>query len=316
MLRNYFKVALRNLTKNLTYSFINILGLAVGLACSILISLWVIDELSYDQFQPKLNQLSQLWINATYDGKVNTFQSVPYPSYLQIRNEDSRIKNSTITNWGGKTLLSVGEKRINKNSFYVGEEFLEIFQFPMLHGQADKVLDDPNSIVITRSTAIALFGNEDAIGKSVKIDNDKELIVSGVLEDVPPNSSFEFDCLLSHKLQIAEIAENNSWGDYSYQVFIELQPGASLAEVNEKIKGLLIKKGQTDVPREFFLHPMDRWRLHSSFENGKEAGGMIDFVVGFSVIAIFIVVIACINFMNLATARSERRARKWECAKV
>ena len=268
------------------------------------------DELSYDRFQPKLNRLSQLWINATYDGKVNTFQSVPYPSYLEIRNEDSRIKNTTIANWGGESLLTAGEKRMSKKSFYVGEEFLEMFQFHLLFGQADKVLDDPNSIVLTVSTARALFGTDDAIGKSVKVDNAKELTVTGILEDVPSNSSFEFDCLMPHKLQVVEIDENNSWGDYSYQVFIELQPGVTITEVNEKIKGLLIKKGQTDVPREFFLHPMERWRLHTSFENGKESGGTIDYVIGFSAIAIFILVIACINFMNLATARSERRARE------
>lgn len=310
MIRNYLKVAFRNLTRNGVYSFINIVGLAVGLGCSILISLWVFDELSYDRFQPKLNRLSQLWINATYDGKVNTFQSVPYPSYLEIRNEDSRIKNTTIANWGGESLLTAGEKRMSKKSFYVGEEFLEMFQFHLLFGQADKVLDDPNSIVLTVSTARALFGTDDAIGKSVKVDNAKELTVTGILEDVPSNSSFEFDCLMPHKLQVVEIDENNSWGDYSYQVFIELQPGVTITEVNEKIKGLLIKKGQTDVPREFFLHPMERWRLHTSFENGKESGGTIDYVIGFSAIAIFILVIACINFMNLATARSERRARE------
>ncbi len=310
MIRNYLKVAFRNLTRNGVYSFINIVGLAVGLGCSILISLWVFDELSYDRFQQKLNRLSQLWINATYDGKVNTFQSVPYPSYLEIRNEDSRIKNTTIANWGGESLLTAGEKRMSKKSFYVGEEFLEMFQFHLLFGQADKVLDDPNSIVLTVSTARALFGTDDAIGKSVKVDNAKELTVTGILEDVPSNSSFEFDCLMPHKLQVVEIDENNSWGDYSYQVFIELQPGVTITEVNEKIKGLLIKKGQTDVPREFFLHPMERWRLHTSFENGKESGGTIDYVIGFSAIAIFILVIACINFMNLATARSERRARE------
>lgn len=310
MLRNYLKVAIRNLTKNVVYSVINIVGLAVGLTCSILIALWVVDEVSYDRFQPKLDRLSQLWINATYDGRVNTFQSVPYPSYLEIRNEDSRIKNTTITNWGGESLLTVGESRMSKNSYYVGEEFLEMFQFPLRYGQADKVLDDPNGIVVTVSTAKALFGTEDAMGKLVKVDNAKELTVTGVLEDVPVNSSFEFDCLLPHKLQSAEIDENSNWGDYSFQVFIELQPEAKVEDVNEKIAGLLVKKGQTDMPREFFLHPMERWRLYSSFENGKASGGMIDYVVGFSVIAIFIVVIACINFMNLATARSERRARE------
>jgi putative ABC transport system permease protein len=310
MFRNYLKVALRNLTKNSVYSFINVVGLAVGLACSILISLWVLDELSYDQFQPKLKQLSQLWINATYDGKVNTFQSVPFPAHKEIRNEDSRIKNSVITNWGGESLLTVGDNRYKKNSYYVSEEFLEMFQFALRAGQADKVLDDPNSIVLTQSTALALFGTEDVIGKSVKVDNSLDLIVSGVLEDLPGQSSFEFDCLIPMYQLGQWVRENNNWGDYSWQVFLELQPGTAHEEVTEKIKGLLVKKGEVDMPREFFLHPMERWRLHSTFENGKEAGGMIDYVIGFSAIAIFIVVIACINFMNLATARSERRARE------
>lgn len=310
MFRNYLKVAFRNLTKNSVYSFINVVGLAVGLACSILISLWVLDELSYDRFQPKLKQLSQLWINATYDGKVNTFQSVPFPSYKEIRNEDSRIKNSVITNWGGESLLTVGDNRFKKKSYYVSEEFLEMFQFTVRAGQANKVLDDPNSIVLTKSTALALFGSEDVIGKAVKVDNSKDLMVSGIIEDVPGQSSFEFDCLIPMYQMGDWVRENNNWGDYSWQVFLELQPGTNHEEVSEKIKGLLTKKGEVDVPREFFLHPMERWRLYSTFENGKEAGGMIDYVLGFSAIAIFIVVIACINFMNLATARSERRARE------
>lgn len=310
MLRNYLKVAFRNLTKNSVYSFINIVGLAVGLACSVLISLWVLDELSYDQSQPKLNQLSQVWINATYDGKVNTFQSVPFPTYKEIRNEDSRIKNTALTNWGGKSLLAVGDNRFKKNSYYVTEEFLEMFQFPLIAGQADKVLDDKNSIVLTKSTALALFGSLDVLGKSVKMNNAAELIVSGILEDIPAQSSFEFDCLVNILQEGEWVKENNNWGDYSWQVFVELQPGTKFEEVSEKVKGLLVKKGEVDIPREFFLHPMERWRLYSTFENGKEAGGMIDYVIGFSAIAIFIVVIACINFMNLATARSERRARE------
>ncbi len=310
MLRNYLKVAFRNLTKNSVYSFINIVGLAVGLACSVLISLWVLDELSYDRSQPKLKELSQLWINSIYDGKVNTFQSVPYPTHKEIRNEDSRIKNSAITNWGGKSLLTVGDNRFKKNSYYVSEEFLEMFQFPLIAGQADKELDEKNSNELTKSTALALFGSLDVIGKSVKLDNSVELIVSGVLEDIPTQSSFEFDCLVPMLQQGEWINENNNWGDYSWQVFLELQPGTDYKDVTEKVKGLLVKKGEVDVPREFFLHPMERWRLYSTFENGKEAGGMIDYVIGFSAIAIFIVVIACINFMNLATARSERRARE------
>ncbi len=313
MLRNYFKVAFRNLTKNSVYSFINIVGLATGLACSILIALWVRDELSYDQSQSKLDQLHQLWINATYDGKVNTFQSVPFPSYEGIRAVDSRIKNTAITDWGGNHLLTVGEKRMNKEGLFVSEEFLEMFQFPLLKGQPEKVLDDPNSIVLTEEAAKALFGDEDALGKIVRVDNTYDMNVTGILKNIPKNSSLEFQCLMSHKrIQQEGWIKNslNNWGNYSFPVYVELQPGVDKKEVDAKIKDLMVKNGQTDVPREFFLHPMERWRLHSTFENGKESGGMIDYVVGFSAIAIFIVVIACINFMNLATARSERRARE------
>ncbi len=311
MLFNYIKIAFRNIQHNVIYSFINIVGLAIGLASSVLIALWVIDEVSYDKFHRNANDLHQVWINGTYDGRVNTFQSVPYPTYKELRAVDSRIKNTCITNWGGPSLLTVGEKRISKETLYVSEEFLEMFKFQLLQGQADKLLDDPKSIVLTESTAKALFGNEEAIDKLVKVDNDKEFKVTGVLKDIPSNSSFEFDCLLPNLAQGQWIKDNeNSWGNYSFPVYVELQPGVDKNEVDATIKDLLIKKGQTDVPREFFLHPLKLWHLYSNFENGKISGGMVDYVKGFSLIAIFILVIACINFMNLATARSERRARE------
>jgi putative ABC transport system permease protein len=313
MIRNYLIIAFRNLQRNAVYSFINITGLAVGIACSILIFLWVKDEVSYDSFHTNADRLSEVWINATYDGKVNTYQSVPYPTYKELLTVDSRIKNTAISNWGGENLLTIGEKRMNKKSYFVSEEFLEMFQFPLITGQANKVLDDADGIVLTESTAKALFGDEDPINKLVRVDNDAELKVTGILKDLPSNSSFEFDCLISHKQMEKEEWVSSSmqrWDNYSFQVYVELQPNVDKTEVDATIKDLLVKKGQVDVPREIFLHPLDQWRLHSSFENGKSSGGMIDYVNGFSVIAVFIIMIACINFMNLSTARSERRARE------
>src|SRR6185436_16699029 len=152
MLQNYFKVALRNLLRNSVYSFINITGLAIGLASSILILLWVADELSFDSFHSNSDRLSQVWVNATYDGSINSYNSVPFPTYIELRLVDSRIKNTCVTNWGGKSLLTVGETRLKKNSYYVSEEFLEMFQFPLLTGDAGQVLDNPDGIVLTEAT--------------------------------------------------------------------------------------------------------------------------------------------------------------------
>lgn len=313
MLKNYLKIALRNIQKNAIYSFINIFGLTVGIACSILIMLWVYDEVSYDKFHPNVDRLHQVWINAVYDGKVNTWNSVPLPTEEGLRQTDSNIRRAVTTDWGSEHLLTVGETRFNKKGYFATKEFLEMFQFPLLKGNAGQVLADPNSIVLTESTAKALFKDQDPINQIVRVDNEYDLKVTGILKDIPGNSTFQFDCLIPfgtyEKQQWVKNSKDN-WGNYSFQVFVELQPNASKAAVDASIKDLLARKGQTDIKREFFLHPMERWRLHSSFENGKESGGIIDYVNMFSLIAAFILIIACINFMNLATARSERRARE------
>jgi putative ABC transport system permease protein len=313
MFRNYLKIAFRSLAKNSVYSIINLAGLAVGLACSILILLWVADELSFNKFHTNANQIHQLWINATYDGQVNSFNSAPIPAKDELKTRDSRIKNTVLADWGANHLLVVGDKRISNAGHIVSEEFLDIFHFPIVKGQPEIALDEPNSVVLTEATATALFGNSDPIGKIISLDNKYEVKVTGVLKNVPSNSSFQFNFLIPFSLVRNEgyIQEaDGDWGDYSWLVYVELQPGVPKEEVEKVIKNLLAEKGQTDMPREFFLHPLLRWRLHSTFENGKEAGGMNDYVQGFSIIAIFIIAMACINFMNLATARSESRARE------
>lgn len=313
MIKNYLLVTLRNLFRNKIYSFINIFGLATGISCSLLILLWVFDEVSFDRFHPKLKTLYQVWVNAEFDGKINSWTSVPLPMYEGLKTEDAHLIKTAVTDWGGDHLLTVGENRINKVGYYASEEFLEMFEFPMISGSPRQSLEQPNSIVITESVARALFGEKDAMGQVIRLDNQDELQVTGILRDVPTNSSFQFDCLIPWKLnETRDWVKRNkdNWGNYSFQVYAELSDPAHQPAVESKIHDLLMRHGEVEVKRELFLYPLERWRLHRRFENGVESGGQNEFVQLFSSIAIFILVIACINFMNLATARSERRARE------
>ncbi len=316
MLRNYLIITFRNLRKNGFYSFINISGLAIGITCSILIILWVADETAFDKFHPKADRLYQVWVNAHFDNRINSWTSLPLPTHEAMKPADANIIRAAVADWGGDHLLaSADDKRINKRGFNVSEEFLEMFQFPLIAGNAEQVLDEASNIVITESTAKAFFGDEDAMGKIIRVDNQFDLKVAGILKDVPSNSSFQFDFLLPYKHwhNTSEWVRDNedNWGNYSFQIFVELNDAKNKASVENSIRNMLEKHGEDkEMKHEFFLYPLLRWRLYSNFENGVEQGGMSDFVQLFTILAIFIIVIACINFMNLATARSERRARE------
>ena len=314
MLKNFLVVAIRSLGKNRLYSIINISGLSVGFACSLLILLWVADETSFDSFHPKSEKLYQVWVHAEFDGKINSWRSVPLPTYEGLKDAQSGIVNTAVADWGGTHLLKVDEKRLVQQGYYVSEEFLEMFEFPLLVGKASEVLDDPSSIVITESLAKSLFGDADPMNQVIRVDDKSSLRVSGILKDIPKNSSFELEYLMTwkHRESINPwVVENKTnWGNYSFQVYVELADATKQSEVEAGIGKLLFEHGETEIPNELFLHPLLKWRLHSSFENGKPSGGMSDYVQLFTIIAILVLVIACINFMNLSTARSERRARE------
>ncbi len=314
MLKNYFLVTIRSLRKNGFYSFINITGLAIGISCSILIALWIFDELSFNKFIPKSDRIYQVWVNATFNGEINSWTSVPLPTYEAMKSADTHITRAVVTDWGYDHLLTVGESRLTKRGFYASEEFLEMFEFPLIVGDKSQVMADPRSIVISASLAKALFGDADPIGQTVRVDNAEDLKVTGILKDVPSNSTFQFDYLLTWKFreQISDWVRRNTtnWGNYSFQVFVELDDPKQQQAVTSNIKLILQNNGEKENKPEFFLYPMQRWRLFRNFKNGVETGGINDYVQMFSAIGAFIIIIACINFMNLATARSERRARE------
>lgn len=311
MLFNYLKIAIRNLKRNSIYSFINITGLGVGITCSVLILLWVWNEVSYDRFHKNADRLGQVWLHNEFSDNIATYNSVPLPLYEFLKTYDSRIKNTAIAHWPNTSLLTVGESKIRQEGQFATPEFLEMFQFEMLKGSGAS-LKDPSALLLTESTAKTLFGDADPMNQTVVVDNAYNLRVTGIIKDLPTNSSFQFKFLAPWALYAQQdwVKRNQElWDDQSFQVFVELQEGANLAEVNASIKNIIRDK-EPDEKVDAFIHPLKDWHLRSQFKNGIQSGGMDEYVTGFTAIAIFILVIACINFMNLATARSEHRARE------
>ncbi len=311
MLRNYFKIAIRSLLKNSVYSFINIGGLAIGIVCSVLIALWVWDEITFDRSHKNADQLGQLWLHNEFSDKIMTSQAVPLPTYEFLKTYNSQIKNTCVAQWSANHMVANGENKVTQIGQFVSPEFLSMFQFPLVKGSANS-LKDPGSILITESLAKTLFGDKDPMNQILRIDNEHDLKIAGILKDLPSNSSFQFHFLAPWAIYARQdwVKRNETiWDDQSFQVFIELQPGASMKEVNDGIKNLIREKVK-DAKVDLFIHALTDWRLHARFENGIQTGGLIDSVIAFALIGIFILIIACINFMNLATARSEHRARE------
>ncbi len=314
MLQNYFKIAIRSILKNSIYSFINIAGLSIGIACSILILLWVADEYSYDGFHKNYNSIYRLYQSQQWAEDIGTGNSMPYPLKEIIKDKSSKIKHVVMTNWGEGNMLQVGEKRLNKLGLSASEDFFNVFSFNMVKGDPHTALAEPTSIVLSESTAKSLFGDLDPINQLIKVDNGRELKVSGVIQDIPRQSFFRFDYILPFAYFEATQSwvqnSKNNWENNAFQLYVQLQPDATEEEVNSSIKNIIKENNPKATTATLFLHPMSKWRLYSDFENGVNSGGMIEYVRLFTAIAIFVLIIACINFMNLATARSESRARE------
>lgn len=317
MIQNFFKIAWRNLLRNKGFSFINISGLAIGMAAAVLISLWIKSELDYDQFHENRDRIYEAWNKATFSGKLQCWNTTPKALARATEKDIPQVERAVRVNWPNSLLFSVGEKRLTVSGNMVDTGFLQMFSFPLAKGNAKTALSNGSSIVLTEKLARKIFGNEDAMGKVIKIDNKDNFTVTGVLKDLPKDTRFNFEYLLPWDYLIKRGEDDSSWDNNSTRTYVMLKKNTSIEAANAVMKGMKIRYSKDEDPKwEMFLYPMSRWRLYSNFTDGKEDGGLIDFVKLFGIIAGFILLIACINFMNLSTARSEKRAKEVGIRKV
>jgi putative ABC transport system permease protein len=314
MLKNYFKIAWRNLRTNKSFSFINITGLAVGMAGAMVIFTWIQNELTYDDFHANKQNLYKVYNRSTYKGKSEVWEVTSSPVAATLKQEYPEVKHAARVYWPNTLLFSYADKSFKATGHDVDKPFLQMFSFPFIKGDAAHALDDVNNIVITQKLSKKMFGDEDPMGKLVKLNNKETYKVTGVMENLPNNTQFDFEYLVS-LAKNERYYTDGTWGNYSYITYVQLQPGTSVKLINEKIKNTVINH-DPKTEAQLFLHPMSKWRLYSRFENGEIVGGRIEAVRLLFIIAGLILLIACINFMNLSTARSEKRAKEVGVRKV
>ncbi len=315
MLKNYLKIALRNIQKYKTYSAINIIGLAVGMACCLLIFFWVQDEFRFDRFHENKNRIHQVYSELKYqDGRSRIFTGSYYPLARLLKSEIPEVAEALRYEEAANILVKQGEKSTTDNIVGLADPaFFSVFSFSFIDGDPGTALSDRNSIVITKRMAQKYFGDENPMGKNLNVNGQADLMVRGVIKNVPYHSSLHFDCIIPFAWQFGQPGnEPTHWGGNPLNTFILIFEHADQANIVQKINDLFKKYNPTDkVQVDFHLHPLTRLHLYS-----PEGGGLIGLIKISSIIALFVLILACINFMNLSSARSATRSNEVGLRKV
>jgi len=310
----YFKIAWRNLVKNKGYSAINIGGLTIGMAVAMLIGLWIQDELSYNKYHKNYDRIAQVMQHASFNGIVESQVSNPAPMGPALRARyGSNFKYVVQASWESEQLLTVGNKPFNKHGIFMEPDGPEMLSLEMLKGTRQG-LKDPYSILLSASAAKTLFGDEDPMNKIIKLNRTNDIKVTGVYKDLPDNTTFNnLKVILSWDLWLTlnkwAIDMKDPWGSNISQTFVQVADNADINKVSAKIANIKMDNVNTEEKRykwKVFLQPMSRWHLYNEFKNGVNKGGNIRYVWLFGMVGIFVLILACINFMNLSTARSEK----------
>jgi putative ABC transport system permease protein len=316
MIKNYIKTAFRSLWKNRSFSLLNISGLAIGISCAALIFLWVEDERTYNNYFTNRNNLYQVMGNQVYDGKTYTFASLPGPFCKAAKDEIPGIKNASRANWGSRYLFNYGDKAVYADGIYVDAVFLTMFNVSFVKGTAATAFNQLHSLVITEGMAKKIFNSTDVVGRQLKVDNKQAYTINAVISEMPENNRFaQLEWFAPFEVFEKENDWLATWTNNGIQTFVELDAAADAAVVDSKLHGFIKSKDSSASAMPLLLAAND-WRLRNNFEDGKQSGGRIKIVNLFSIIAWIILAIACINFMNLSTAKSEKRAKEVGVRKV
>ncbi|MBO9152681.1 ABC transporter permease [Chitinophaga sp. GCM10012297] len=310
MLRNYIKIAWRNLWNNKVFGIINITGLTIGLTCCMFILLWVANEWNFNRNHKNLGDIYQVYEHQYYShGDILTVTATPGPIADQLKAEVPGILKAGHLSWNDEKLFSVGDKHLKFEGQYGNNDILSVFSLPFVEGDPATALKGPNDILLTEKMAHSLFGDAKAIGQIVRVDNKEDYMVCGVIKDLPANSSFTFNWLLPFERLVQENEWLKQWGSNAPRTYVRLDPKVDFNKVNARAKGI-IQRNHKDSKTEVFLYPFEDTYLKGQFSEGKLTGGRIEYVRLFIVVAVFVLLIACINFMNLSTARGIQRSKE------